>query len=326
MQEMQQRLESGGSVGMADYESSRERIAALTLQSPGWYCCLLPVLQMRCLRPALGATFTAPSSVAFSVTSTSPHPFLKCSCGPAGCRVQGSGVGHTGAAHPPATHHHRVPPAVDKQPGTQPDVRTTCMLLAAAAAYALLLRWWSKKLGGRLLHPRSWVLELLPSHLASTCLPRSSGVQPPAQQTSSCSALHPAALPCYPQLRSGPAVLPAHAAKAPGLRRRTSSWGCLRSNTKLDRCTTCLPARLTCAPRALQQLSIAASTHGPLRAVRAACLRAAAALPSLKFMSRALSPLKRLCALYSYNCCTTCSPESLVASLCVCLCVCSGRL
>ena len=35
MQEMQQRLESGGAVGMADYEASRQRIAALTLHSPG---------------------------------------------------------------------------------------------------------------------------------------------------------------------------------------------------------------------------------------------------------------------------------------------------
>lgn len=35
MQEMQQRLESGGSVCMADYEAHKQRIAALSLQSPG---------------------------------------------------------------------------------------------------------------------------------------------------------------------------------------------------------------------------------------------------------------------------------------------------
>ena len=35
MQEMQQRLESGGAVSMADLEASRQRIQALTLQAPG---------------------------------------------------------------------------------------------------------------------------------------------------------------------------------------------------------------------------------------------------------------------------------------------------
>jgi hypothetical protein len=303
MQEMQQRLESGGSVGMADYESSRERIAALTLQSPGRYCCPLPGLRMRCLQPAVGASFTAPSSMAFYVTSTSPHPFLKCSCGPAGCRVQGGGVGHTGAALPPAPHHHRVPPAVDKQPGTQPDVRTTCMLLLPLllllAACCFCRCCCCCCVGGR-------------TNLEGACCTHACGCWSCCLHTLPAPASHAAAVcsrllskplsalpftrlpcarpPCYPQLRSAPAVLPAHAAKAPGLRRRTSSWGCLRSNTKLDRCTTCLPARLTLAPRALQQLSIAAATHGPLRAVRAACLRAAAALLSLAFMSRALSP------------------------------------
>jgi hypothetical protein len=40
MQEMQQRLESGGAVGMSEFEAGRQRIAALTIDSPGTPLCL----------------------------------------------------------------------------------------------------------------------------------------------------------------------------------------------------------------------------------------------------------------------------------------------
>ena len=41
MQEMQQRLESGGAVGMSEFEAGRQRIAALTIDSPGTQRCLV---------------------------------------------------------------------------------------------------------------------------------------------------------------------------------------------------------------------------------------------------------------------------------------------
>ena len=123
MGEMQRRLESGGAVDMGEFEQSRQRIAALTLASPGASpspsipLLVSPVLHYSAPSFTLHAPFPA------CLPGRLPPPLNPRRGGPPGGCLLPGGVGHAGAARAPAALVQRVPPAVGPRAGAQAQVR-----------------------------------------------------------------------------------------------------------------------------------------------------------------------------------------------------------